>query len=74
MAPLIDNNIFPVPVNHYIDLISEDKRPRARLRIPVRLTISNSKRRRLLVLYTTRVDEKIEFGRSLDSIRQGYIR
>ena len=70
IAPLIDDNIFPVAVHYFDDLLSKGKRLKAVLLVPMKLTITNSRERRLLTIYTTNVNEDVAFGTSLKDIVQ----
>ncbi|VAY86254.1 hypothetical protein MNB_ARC-1_913 [hydrothermal vent metagenome] len=70
MAPLVDNNVFTVPVHYYDDLLTKNKKLPAVLLVPMRLTISNSRERRLLTIYTSNINEEIEFGTNLKNIIQ----
>ena len=70
IAPLIDDNIFPVPVRYYDNLLTKNKTLPAVLLVPMRLTISNSRERRLLTIYTSNVDESIPFGTNLNDVIQ----
>ena len=71
VAPKVDNNVFPVAIKYFDDLISRKTKLKGYLQVPVKLTIDNPKRRRLMVIYTTGADEEpIKFGTPLRQIAQ----
>ncbi|RLA08493.1 MAG: hypothetical protein DRQ51_02540 [Gammaproteobacteria bacterium] len=69
VAPKVDNDVFPVPVKYYKDLLSGNKL-KAHLMVPIKLTIKNSRERRLLTIYSSAVKSKVKYGTSLNAIAQ----
>lgn len=71
IAPKVDNNVFPVPIQYYRDLMASKKNLAAVLEVPMKLTITNPKRRRLMLIYTTGANEgPLPFGTLLSRINQ----
>lgn len=69
-APKIDDNVFPVPVHYFDDLVNGVKKLKATLNVPLRLSIRNSRKRRLLTVFSLPGDAKIPYGTSLAGIKQ----
>ncbi|RLA08802.1 MAG: hypothetical protein DRQ51_01245 [Gammaproteobacteria bacterium] len=70
VAPKIDNNVFPVPVKYFDDLLTHNGKLKAVLMVPMKLTIENTRERRLLTIYTQNVNSQVPYGADLRSIKQ----
>jgi hypothetical protein len=70
VAPKVDNNVFPVPVRYYDDLLTPNGKLKAVLMVPMKLTIENTRERRLLTIYTTNAKTKPAMGSNLMNIKQ----
>ena len=67
----IDDNTFPVPVPYYDDLVGGKKNLKATLDVPLKLSINNSRERRLLTVYALSGDDtEFPYGAELKEIKQ----
>ena len=69
-APEIDNNTFPVPVLYFDDLLNKKSYLKATLNVPLKLSIENSRKRRLLTLFSLNGEENIPYGENLGPLSQ----